>query len=361
MRAENAAVGEEICGGEFAVRKLLNVLYVTTPDAYLSLDGENVVVRKDDADLRRLPLHNLEGIVTFGYTGASPALMSACAERGVSLSFMTKNGRFLARVQGAVTGNVLLRREQYRLADDEQSSLTVAKNTISGKLFNARWVLERTTRDHALRVDVANLKNVSDALRRAIDAVQASETLDQLRGLEGEAAQLYFGVFNELILQQEEDFVFAGRNRRPPLDRVNALLSFAYSLLTGDVTAALEGVGLDPYVGFLHRDRPGRASLSLDMMEELRAVVADRFVLSLINRREVTKAGFATRENGAVMMDDATRKTVLTAWQTRKQETLTHPFLNEKIPWGLVPHAQSLLLARYIRGDLDAYPPFLWK
>jgi CRISPR-associated protein Cas1 len=332
-----------------------------TADAYLALDGETIVVRKDGADAKRLPLHNLEGIIAFGHTGASPALMAACAERGVALSFMTQNGRFLARVQGATAGNVLLRRAQYRIADDETASLVVAKNVISGKLFNSRWVLERAIRDHAARVDADKLKSVSGALRRAIDTAQTAATPDQLRGFEGEAAQLYFGVFNELILQQQGDFVFDGRNRRPPLDRINALLSFAYTLLTGDVTAALEGVGLDPYVGFLHRDRPGRASLALDIMEELRSVVADRFVVSLVNRREVNKNGFTTRENGAVMMDDATRKTVLTAWQTRKQEVVTHPFLNEKIPWGLVPHAQSLLLARYIRGDLDAYPPFFWK
>jgi CRISPR-associated protein Cas1 len=343
------------------MRKLLNTLYVTTPDTYLSLDGENIVVLRDETEMIRVPLHNLEGVVTFGYTGASPALMGACAKRGVPISFMTRYGRFLARTEGAVKGNVLLRRDQYRAADDETRSLKIAINMISGKLFNSRWVIERVTRDHAMRVDVEKLKNVSTSLRQTVDIVQTAQSLDKLRGYEGEAAQLYFSVFDDMILQQEDDFKFEKRNRRPPLDNVNAMLSFVYSLLTGDATAALETVGLDPYVGFLHRDRPGRVSLALDLIEELRSVVADRVVLSLINKREVNKNGFKKQENGAVTMDDSTRKTMLSAWQTHKQEIITHPFLNEKVPWGLVPYVQAMLLARYLRGDIDAYPAFLWK
>lgn len=343
------------------MRKLLNTLYVTAPEAYLALDGENVVVRKEEREAARLPLHNLEGIVTFGYAGASPALMGACARRNVSLCFLTAHGRFLARAVGEVRGNVLLRKEQYRVSEEEGASLAVARNMISGKLYNARWVIERATRDHTLRVDVERLKRASGAVKRAISLASDCKSLEGLRGVEGEGAAQYFSVFNDLILQQQEDFCFAGRNRRPPLDRVNALLSFVYTLLAGETASALETMGLDPYVGFLHRDRPGRVSLALDVMEELRPVMADRFVLSLINRREVSGQGFSVQENGAVIMDDATRKIVLTAWQTRKQEIIVHPFLNEKMQWGLLPHVQSMLLARYLRGDLDAYPVFLWK
>ncbi|MEL7610286.1 MAG: type I-C CRISPR-associated endonuclease Cas1c [Bacillota bacterium] len=343
------------------MRKLLNTLYVTSPDSYLGLDGENVVVYRDEKEVVRLPLHNLEGIVAFGYTGASPALMGACAQRNLSLCFLTQHGRFLARVTGNIKGNVTLRKTQMLLSQDTEASAIIARNMITGKLFNARWVLERATRDYALRVNVERLKRASDFLQNAINLSRECGELDTLRGLEGEAASIYFGVLDELILQQKEAFRFSSRNRRPPLDPVNALLSFSYTLLANDMAAALETVGLDPYVGFLHRDRPGRASLALDMMEELRPVCADRFVLSLINRREINADGFCIQENGAVVMDGDTRKAVLGAWQARKQDVLTHPYLDEKIPWGLVPYAQALLLARFLRGDIDEYPPFLWK
>ncbi len=343
------------------MKKLLNTLYVTSPDTYLALDGENIVVRKEEQEVIRLPLHNLEGIVAFGYTGASPALMGACARQNIALCFMTPRGRFLARVVGEVRGNVLLRKHQYRVSDDPALSLEVARHMITGKLFNSRWVLERATRDHGLRLDTDKLKDASLALRSAMAAAAACDNLEALRGVEGEGAARYFGVLDDLILQQKENFIFTGRNRRPPLDKVNALLSFVYTLLANETSSALEAVGLDPYVGFLHRDRPGRVSLALDVMEELRPVMADRFVLSLINRREVNHSGFSVQESGAVIMDDDTRKVVLSAWQARKQETITHPFLGEKMPWGLLPHLQSMLLARYLRGDLDAYPTFLWK
>ncbi|MGI6404094.1 MAG: type I-C CRISPR-associated endonuclease Cas1c [Oscillospiraceae bacterium] len=343
------------------MKKLLNTLYVTSPNTYLALDGENVVVRKEEQDMLRLPLHNLEGIVTFGYTGASPALMGACAKSNIGLCFLTANGHFLARVQGKTRGNVLLRKTQYRVSECPNSSLGIAKSMMIGKLFNTRWVIERATRDHGLRLDVNKLKSASRQIQQSLEQVPKCQTLEELRGVEGEGAMRYFGVFDDLILQQKEDFTFTGRNRRPPLDKVNALLSFVYMLLSNDTASALETVGLDPYVGFLHRDRPGRASLALDVMEELRPVMADRFVLSLINKREVNSKGFTVQENGAVIMDDTTRKTVLNAWQTRKQETITHPFLEEKIQWGLLPYVQSMLLARYLRGDLDGYPPFLWK
>lgn len=343
------------------MKKLLNTLYVTSPETYLALDGENVVVYKEEKEVIRLPLHNLEGIVAFGYTGASPALMGACARKNISLCFMTSNGRYLARVVGEVRGNVLLRKSQYRVSDDPCLSLEIARYMITGKLFNARWVIERAIRDHGMRLDVEKLKGASAAIHRSLALVSDCCSLEELRGLEGQNAIRYFGVFNDLILQQKEEFIFTGRNRRPPLDKVNALLSFVYTLLAHETASALEGVGLDAYVGFLHRDRPGRVSLALDLMEELRPVMADRFVLSLINRREVCGGGFTIQENGAVIMDDNTRKTVLNAWQARKQQIITHPFLQEKISWGLLPHVQSMLLARYLRGDLDAYPPFLWK
>lgn len=343
------------------MRKLLNTLYVTQPDTYLALDGENVVIRKENAELMRLPLHNLEGIVAFGYTGASPALMGACASRNIDLSFLTPHGRFLARVAGEVRGNVLLRHRQHQAYDSEAESLAIAKSMITGKLYNARWVLERTLRDHGMRVDSSTLKDASDFIKSSVARVYECTDSDQLRGVEGKAAERYFGVFDELVLQNKECFAFRFRNRRPPLDPVNALLSFTYALLAKEAASALETTGLDPYVGFLHRGRPGRASLALDLMEELRPTIADRFVLTLINRREVNEEGFTVRENGAVVMDDKTRAIVLQAWQIRKQETITHPFLEEKIPWGLVPYAQALLLARYLRGDLDAYPPFMWK
>ena len=343
------------------MRKFLNTLYVTQPDTFLALDGENIVVRKEGVELMRLPLHNIEGVVAFGYTGASPALMSACASRDIDLAFLTPNGRFLARVTGEIRGNVLLRHRQHQIYDSEQESLAIAKNMIAGKIYNERWMLERTLRDHEMRVDAINLKAASIALKQSVVSAYACLELEQLRGVEGSAAERYFGVFDSLILQNKDFFFFNGRTRRPPLDPVNALLSFSYVLLAKEATCALESVGLDPYVGFLHRGRPGRASLALDLMEELRPTIADRFVLSLINRREVTGDGFSASENGAVSMNDNVRQTVLRTWQTRKQETITHPFLGEKIEWGLVPYVQALLLARYLRGDLDEYPPFMWK
>jgi CRISPR-associated protein Cas1 len=343
------------------MRILGNTLYVLSPDAYLSLDGENAVIQKKGNELRRIPLHNLDGIVAFGYTGASPALMGACAKRGIALTFLTMHGHFLARVCGEEQGNVLLRKEQYRASDDEERSAAIAKGMISGKLFNSRWVIERAARDHSLRLDTEKLKRASGFLSEALKKLQQAQTLDEIRGIEGEAATQYFSVLDEMILQQKDQFFFRTRNRRPPMDNVNALVSFVYTLLAHDAASALETTGLDPYVGFLHRDRPGRLSLALDLMEELRPVLADRFVLTLINTRQVNGGGFAQKEDGAVLMDDDTRRTVLTAWQKKKQEKITHPLLGEKIEWGLVPYSQALLLTRRLRGDIDAYPPFLWK
>ena len=343
------------------MRQFLNTLFVLNEDAYLSLDGDNVVLNHEKAEIARVPLHTLESILCFSYAGASPALMGACGRRGVDLCFFSPWGRFLARTVGEERGNVLLRQTQYEIAASEARSCIYARCFILGKIYNARWVLERATRDHPQRVLVEQLKQASTQLAAALPLVEVCEDLDQLRGLEGEAAQRYFDRFNALILQQREDFVFTSRSRRPPLDPVNALLSFAYSLLANDCAAALEGAGLDPYVGFLHRARPGRRSLALDLMEELRAVYADRFVLSCINQKVVNSRHFEKQENGAVLLTEDGRRTFLHAWQLKKREVITHPFLKEKINWGLVPHVQALLLARTLRGDLEIYPPFFWK
>ncbi|MBO0992573.1 type I-C CRISPR-associated endonuclease Cas1c [Bacillus sp. SD088] len=343
------------------MRKLLNTLFVMQPDIYLSLDGDNIVLLKENDRLGRLPLHNLESIVSFGYTGASPALMGYCADRNISLVFMTMNGRFLARVIGESRGNVVLRKKQYRISDDETSSALIARNFIIGKIYNNKWILERMTRDYPMRVDVAQFKQTSQSLSSIIQSVRECEDLESLRGWEGQAAISYNKMFDQMILQQKDDFYFKFRSRRPPLDNVNAMLSFAYTLLANDVASALEGVGLDAYVGFLHRDRPGRVSLALDVMEELRGVYADRFVLSLINKKVINKSDFIKKENGAMIMTDDGRKKFLASWQNKKQEKITHPYLGEKITWGLVPHAQAILLSRFLRNDLDEYPPFLWK
>ena len=343
------------------MRKLLNTLFVTSPDTYLALDGENVVVYREEETVLRVPLHTLEQILYFGYKGASPALMGACTDRGIRLAFLTPNGRFLAAACGKAQGNVLLRIQQVRASDDPVTRTRYARNFVFGKVFNRRWVLERTTRDHAMRVDVAGLKQVSKQMSDLLPFIRECTSDEQLRGFEGAAAEQYFRVFDQCILQNKKAFYFHGRNRRPPLDNVNALLSFAYSLLAHDCASALEGVGLDAYVGYLHRDRPGRESLALDLMEELRPCFADRFVLTLINNRVLKASDFDFRESGAVLLTDAGRRTFLQKWQERKKETITHPFLEEKMPWGLVPYVQSLLLARYLRGDLEDYPPFLWK
>lgn len=343
------------------MKKLLNTLYVTSENSYLALDGENVVVLEDKTEIGRLPLHNLEGIVSFGYRGTSPALMGACAERNISLCYLTPQGKFLARVSGKTRGNVILRQQQYDSSKEEAQSLEIAKTCILGKVYNARGVLERGIRDHSLQIDVEKVKAASAFMKNSLEMIRDCQSKERLRGYEGEAASIYFGVLDELILQQKKDFYFHGRSKRPPMDNVNALLSFVYTLLTNSITSALETVGLDPYVGYLHTERPGRASLSLDLVEELRAVLADRFVLSLINKKIVSKKNFSHKENGAVLMDDELRRKVLTEWQNKKKETITHPYLKEKVEWGMVPFVQAMLLARYLRGDLDGYPVFLWK
>ena len=342
------------------MKPLLNTLFVNQDEAYLALDGGNVVVIREDRELARFPLHNFEQITTFGYTGASPALMRKCAEDNIALTFMTPEGRFQARVIGRTNGNVLLRREQYRRADDEEASLILARSFILGKIYNARWIIERMRRDYAMRIDEEKFQNVSAFLQNSCREVMQTSDLEALRGVEGKAAVNYFSAFDDMILKQKEVFFFTERNRRPPLDNMNCLLSFLYALLMNDVGAAVEGVGLDSYVGFLHRDRPGRQSLALDLMEELRPM-ADRTAFSMVNTKKINGKDFRLEEGGAVYLTDDGRKKIIEAWHAHKEGMMTHPFLEEKIKWGLVPHVQALLLARYLRGDLDAYPPFLWK
>lgn len=343
------------------MKKYLNTLFVTSQGAYLSKEGETVHVRVGNETRLRVPIHTLGGIVCFGNVLCSPFLLGFCAKNHVAVSFLTEYGRFLARVQGPVSGNVLLRREQYRRADDPQATVEITKSILIGKLANCRTVLQRALRDHGEKVHVKGLEEASSRVTNHLKRIPAESSSDVLRGIEGDAAHLYFNVFNHLITAQKKDFLFEDRNRRPPLDNINCLLSFIYTLVLHDVRSALETVGLDPAVGFLHRDRPGRPGLALDLMEEFRPFLADRLVLSLINLRKVQKKGFSKMDAGAVFMDDDTRKEVLIAYQNRKQEEITHPFLGEKVSIGILFHIQAMLFARYLRGDIDGYPPFIWR
>lgn len=346
------------------MRRQLNTLYVTTDGAWLRKDGANIVMEVEQKERARLPVHMLESLVCFGRVLVSPPLMGYCAEQGISTSFLTPNGRFLARVEGPVSGNVLLRRQQYRISDDPARCAAVTRNVLLGKLYNQRAVLGRALRDHGEKLDEADeaaLTHAHKRLARIADKLLTETDLNLMRGYEGEAAQAYFGVFDHLIRVDSSAMRFHGRSRRPPRDAVNALLSFLYTLVTHDCRSALESVGLDPAVGFLHRDRPGRPSLALDLLEEFRPLLADRLALSLINRKQVDARDFQQMDNGAVLLTETSRKTVLTAYQERKREELRHAFLEEKAAIGLFPFIQAQLLARHLRGDLDAYPPFLWK
>jgi len=344
------------------MKKLLNTIYVTTMGSALRKDGENLIVENESVIIGRVPLHMLASVVVFGGIFLSPALMEACASHGITIVLLDRNGRFQARVEGPVSGNVLLRRAQYKASDAPDD---LVKSIVLGKISNQRAVLMRSLRDYGEECEPETRERLMQATHRMAQNLSfinanALET-DVLRGMEGEAARLYFSVFNDLIRSPDAAFRFSTRSRRPPLDPINALLSFLYTLLTHDCRSACEGVGLDPAVGFLHRDRPGRPSLALDLMEELRPILADRLVLSLVNRRQLRSRDFETRDGGAVFLTDEARKTVLTAWQERKKEERKHPFLEETIPLGLVPHVQAQLLARHLRGDLDAYPPWFWK
>jgi len=343
------------------MKRLLNTLYVTTQGSYLHRKGETVVVTLDGKVKLRVPIHTLQGIVCFGQVSLSPPLMGLCAERQVMVSFLSRNGRFWARVEGPVSGNVLLRREQYRRADNLALSRDNARSVVIAKVNNCRVVLQRALREHPSLPDAEKLARVIDHLYETLKALETMTTLDSIRGLEGEAARSYFSVFDVLIYNQKEDFYFKDRSRRPPIDNMNALLSFLYTLLTHDVVSALETVGLDPAVGYLHRDRPGRPGLALDMIEELRPYLADRLALSLVNLKQISGRGFERTETGAILMNDETRKEAITAYQSRKHKEITHPFLKEKVTLGLLPYIQALLMARHLRGDIEGYPPFLWR
>lgn len=346
------------------MRRQLNTLYVTSEGAWLRKDGANIVMEIDGEIRGRIPVHMLESLVCIGRVLVSPPLLGYCAEKGICISYLTPNGKFLARVEGPVSGNVLLRREQYRRSDNPAGCAAIVANLLVGKVYNQRAVIGRALRDHGDKLGQearTALEIVHKRLARIADRLLLEQDVDVLRGLEGEAAQAYFGVFDHLIRVPDAALRFAGRSRRPPLDAVNALLSFLYTLLTHDCRSALETVGLDPAVGYLHRDRPGRPSLALDLVEEFRPVLADRLALSLLNRRQLSAADFQTIDNGAVLLRDEARKTVLTAYQERKREELQHGFLRESAPLGLFMFIQAQLLARHLRGDLDAYPPFIWK
>ncbi|WP_373844796.1 type I-C CRISPR-associated endonuclease Cas1c [Clostridium sp.] len=343
------------------MRTLLNTLYVTNPEAYVSRDGENIIIKIDNKEALRRPIHILENIVCFNYVGISPGLMKLCVDNNVGVCFLNEYGRFMARVSGKVKGNVLLRRTQYRYSDDIKKSLQISKNCITGKLVNCRNVVSRAIRDHEDVVDSNKMKSVLEKLSASLENVKNVTNIDELRGIEGEAARSYFSIFDNFILKQKEDFYFTERSKRPPMDNLNTLISFAYTLLANDMESALETVGLDPYVGFMHTDRPGRISLALDMIEELRPYIAERFVISLINKKQISSKGFIEKESGGVIMDKDTKSIFLTAWQKRKQEVITHPFLNEKIEIGLIPYVQAMLLSRYLRNDIESYPPFFMR
>ena len=338
------------------MKKLLNTLYITRQETYLHKERETIVIKQGKDKLGQFPAISISNILCFGQVSVSPFLMGFCGEQGIGLSFYTEYGKFLARVQGKQTGNVLLRRAQYRWADDGDKSVTIARLFVAAKIANARSVLMREVRNHGDNLVLGQaIKKLATSLRRVQHAQEVSESM----GIEGDAANVYFGVFNELL--RGTGFTFGGRVRRPPTDPVNALLSFAYTLITHECSSALQGVGLDPYVGFLHQDRPGRVSLALDLLEEFRAPWADRFVLTLINRKQIQSNDFITEASGAVRLKDDARKTFLTAWQERKQVEIMHPYLQEQVPVGLLPHCQAMLLARHIRGDTEYYPPYLVK
>jgi CRISPR-associated protein Cas1 len=343
------------------MKKLLNTIYVTSQGSYLRKEGETVVIESKEQKLLQIPVHMIEGIVCFGNVRCSPFLLGFCGERNISVSFVTESGKFLASVRGPVSGNVLLRRDQYRLADNTDTTIAVAKNIILGKMINTTVILKRAIRDHGEKINKSRIESSISSLERLILSIDDSKSLDELRGKEGQGAQQYFEAFDDLILIQKSHFAFNGRSRRPPLDNVNAVLSYLYTILSHDVRSALESIGLDPSVGFLHRDRPGRYGLALDIMEEFRPIIADRLTLTLINRKQLQKTHFTKSATGAVRMDEHARKTILVAYQQRKQDLIFHPYLKEEVPIGLLFYIQATLLARYIRGDIDGYPPFIWR
>jgi len=343
------------------MKKLLNSLYITTPNSYLSLDGENLVVLLEDNEKFRLPFVNIENIICFGYMGASPALMGKCADNNISINFLKPNGEYMARIVGKTKGNVLLRKKQYTLSENEEFCLNISKNIIAAKLCNSRMTLERTIRDNLDKIDTSNLKTTSNYIADNIDRIYEFNDFDQLRGFEGIIARNYFSVFSDMVLAQKKDFCMIERSKRPPLDFLNCMLSYLYTILSFEVRSALETVGLDPYVGFMHTLRPGRPSLALDLMEELRAYMVDRVVLTMINLNHITKKDFHKKEGGGVLMTDDGRKKILKCWQDRKKEIIMHPYIKEKIEIGLIPYVQAQLLGKYLREELPEYCPFLMR
>ena len=343
------------------MQRFLNTLYITTQKTYLHKKGEAVEIIVDDKAVASIPLIDLDGIVCFGNIYVSPFLLGAAPEHNITISFLSETGRFLARVQGPVAGNVLLRKAQYRLSDDEEKSAQVARFFITGKIANQKTVLQRALRDHRGKVDAERIQAAIISLSKNLEKIERETDLDRLRGIEGDSAEAYFSVFDELIMSQKDGFQFSGRSRRPPLDAVNAMLSYVYTLLYHDMISALEIVGLDPAVGFLHRDRPGRLSLALDLMEEFRAFFADRLVLSLINRNEISPEQFETTASGAVIMKEPARKKIIGAYQEKKKAVLNHPYVEKKMHLAILFHTQAMLLARYLRGDIDGYPVYIWK
>lgn len=343
------------------MQRFLNTLYVTTQKTYLHKKGEAVEVIVDDKVKASIPMINLDSIVCFGNIYVSPFLLGAAPEKNITISFLSETGKFLARVQGPVAGNVLLRKAQYRVSDDKDKSAAVARYFITGKIANQKTVLQRAVRDHGDKLDVGKVQSVIESLSRNLDKLGRESDLDKLRGIEGDSAESYFSVFDKLITSQKDGFKFAGRNRRPPLDNVNAMLSYIYTLLYHDMISALECSGLDPAVGFMHRDRPGRLSLALDLMEEFRAFFADRLVLSLINRGEISASQFEKTASGAIIMNEDARKTVIGAYQKKKEKVLNHPYVEKKMHLAILFHTQARLLARFLRGDIDGYPVYIWK
>lgn len=348
------------------MKRLLNTLYVTSPDAYISKDGTNIVVAVRGTECFRIPIINLSAVTSFGYQGASPGAMRLCVENGVGMSFFSPNGRFVARVQGPVTGNIVLRTKQFAMLNTPLAIQTAAL-FIVGKIYNSRVTLRRFVRDYPSHQGRDKVESAASRLKSLIVSAQNVSSIDKLRGIEGEAAAIYFNALPYLILNSDREFRFDTRQRRPPTDIVNAMLSMGYSLLANDCASALEGVGLDPAAGFMHSLRPGRNSLALDLMEEMRSYIVDRFVISLINNRQISRTDFKIHSESdnlnpiSILFTDGGLKKILSAWQTKKKSEITHPFLNEKIKIGLLPHVQALLLARFVRGDIDNYPVFFAK
>lgn len=338
-----------------------NTLYVTTQGSYLAKDGTNVVVRVEKQSRFRAPIHAIESIVCFGNVTCSPFLMGLCGEEGVSLVFLTERGRFLARVNGKQSGNILLRRAQHQATLDPAFRSAMARRIVIAKIANARAVLQRGLRDHEAKIDPAAPRLAINRLQGLLAELEDPLPVERVRGVEGDGARYYFDALDHLVVARKEDFFLHKRSRRPPRDNLNAVLSFLYALLASDCVTACESVGLDPQMGFLHADRPGRPSLALDLMEEFRPAFADRLALSLVNRKQLSAKGFTTGETGGVEMKEKTRKVVLQEYQKRKQDELRHPFLEETVTIGLLPLLQARLLARNLRGDLPMYPPFFWK